>query len=141
MLDQIEFHSEDVDFEPQRADILRFWINETIQNEAQKLGEALNFIFCSDEYLYELNMQYLQHDTYTDVISFPAGTDKIEGDIFISIERVRENAEELKISFEQELHRVIIHGVLHFCGYDDLTDEDEAAMRAREDFYLQRLPK
>lgn len=141
MLDQIEFHSEDVDFEPQRGDILRFWINETIQHEGQKLGEALNFIFCSDEYLYELNMQYLQHDTYTDVITFPYGTDLIEGDIFISIERVRENAADLGVSFEQELHRVMIHGVLHLCGLDDLEDEAEAEMREREDFYLARLPK
>jgi probable rRNA maturation factor len=140
MIDFIDFHAEDVDFELPTPEIISFWINDSIKAEKATLGGALNFIFCSDEYLYRLNMQYLQHDTYTDVITFPYSDEHVEGDIFISIDRVADNARDLGISFAEELHRVIIHGVLHLIGYDDLSDEDEAAMRQKENFYLQRLP-
>lgn len=140
VLDFIEYHVEDVDFELQNPEIIAFWINETIKAEEDVLGGPLNFIFCSDEYLYEMNMEYLQHDTYTDVITFPMSDEHVEGDIFISIDRVADNAKDLGITFERELHRVMIHGVLHLLGYDDLSDEDEANMRHLEDTYLAKLP-
>ena len=99
-----------------------------------QLGE-LTFIFCSDEYLHKINLEYLDHDTYTDIITFDNADEDgtIEGDIFVSVERVKENAADLKIPFEDELHRVLIHGVLHLLGHDDTTPELKAAMRKEED--------
>lgn len=138
-LDNIEFHSEDIDFQLPNPDIVRMWIHDTIREEGSTL-DNLNFIFCSDEYLYQLNVEYLQHDTYTDVITFPYSDDSVEGDIFISVERTRDNAQDFGVSPMHELHRVIIHGVLHLIGYDDHSDEDEAAMRAKENHYLAKYP-
>jgi rRNA maturation RNase YbeY len=116
---------------------MRAWIFETIKAEQKQLGE-LNYIFCSDEYLLKINKEYLNHDTLTDIITFDNSEEAltIEGDIFISIERVQENAQELKVSFEEELARVMIHGVLHLVGYKDKTLEDSQKMRAKEDHYL-----
>jgi probable rRNA maturation factor len=108
------------------------WISNVVVSEKKQEGE-LNFIFCDDEYLLEINQKHLNHDYYTDVISFDYSVgNELHGDIFISIDRVQENATDFKVSFEEELKRVIIHGVLHFCGYKDKTETDEQEMRNKE---------
>jgi probable rRNA maturation factor len=101
--------------------------------------EEINFVFCSDDYLLELNQQFLQHDTYTDIISFDYSEKQgpLNGEIYISVDRVKDNASNLGLSFRQELHRVIFHGVLHLCGYKDKLKGDKQRMREKEDFYLR----
>jgi len=109
------------------------WLTKVIQSENKKEGD-INYIFCDDEYLVEINQQYLDHDTLTDIISFDYSVgNELHGDIFISIERVRDNAQDYKVSFEEELQRVLVHGLLHYCGYKDKTDSDELLMRSKED--------
>ncbi|PTD14053.1 rRNA maturation RNase YbeY [Flavobacterium columnare] len=109
------------------------WIESVVKSEDKELNE-INYIFCDDEYLLQINKQYLDHDYYTDVISFDYTEEGlIAGDIFISIDRVKENASSLGVSFEEELKRVIIHGVLHYCGYKDKSSEEEETMRLKED--------
>jgi rRNA maturation RNase YbeY len=130
--DLIQYYSEDIDFDLADPGTITSWLQEVVRRENQKLAE-LAFVFCSDEYLHRLNMEYLQHDTYTDIITFPyADPPVVSGDIFISIERVRENSLAFSTSFERELLRVIVHGVLHLCGYKDKTDEEEKLMREKE---------
>jgi len=112
------------------------WISQSIDNESYKSGN-INYIFCDDEYLSKLNVKYLEHNTLTDIISFDETLGKlVSGDIFISIDRVKENAAEFKVSFQDELHRVMIHGILHFCGYNDRTKKEKQLMREKEDYYL-----
>ena len=112
------------------------WISKSIANEAFKEGD-INYIFCDDNYLLDINVKHLKHNELTDIISFDYSLGKIlSGDIFISIDRVRENSVEYEVNFDDELHRVIIHGILHFCGYKDKTKEDKRLMRKREDYYL-----
>lgn len=112
------------------------WISSVISQEHLKEGE-INYVFCDDDYLHKLNVEFLNHDTLTDIISFDYTMGKlISGDIFISIERVKENAIEFGVGFFEELHRVIIHGILHFCGYKDKTDADKLTMRTKENYYL-----
>ena len=113
------------------------WIQAAIRKEKRKLGQ-LNFIFCSDEDLLQINVQYLNHKTYTDIITFDNSDveGELEGDIFISVDRVKENAEDLEVSFQDELHRVVIHGVLHLIGYSDKTPGKKKEMRKKEDAYL-----
>ncbi len=107
-----------------------------VQTENRTMGEV-SYIFCSDDYLLNINKQYLNHDYYTDVISFDyCEDDVISGDIFISVDTVRDNAEEYHVDFEKELERVMVHGVLHFVGYKDKTDEDSKVMRQKENQYL-----
>ena len=109
------------------------WLSSVIVSEGKKEGE-INYIFCDDEYLLEINQQYLGHDTLTDIISFDYSVGKeLHGDIFISIERVRENAKDFEVSFEEELLRVLSHGILHYCGYKDKTESDEMVMRQKEE--------
>ena len=128
----ISFNYE-IDFEILEETIYTDWISSVIISENKSEGE-INYIFCDDNYLVEINQQYLNHDTLTDIISFDYSLgNEIHGDIYISIERVRENAEEFKVSFEEELKRVMIHGVLHYCGYKDKTESDELLMRSKED--------
>lgn len=111
-------------------------IETVLANENRTLGEV-NYIFCSDEYLLNINKQYLNHDYYTDVISFDYTEDGIiSGDIFISVDTVKDNAKEYEVEFEKELARVMVHGVLHFIGYKDKTDEDAKLMRQKENQYL-----
>lgn len=111
-------------------------IEAVLSNENRTLGE-INYIFCSDEYLLNINKQYLKHDYYTDVISFDYSEDDIiSGDIFISVDTVKDNAKEYDVKFEKELARVMVHGVLHFIGYKDKTDEDAKQMRQKENQYL-----
>jgi rRNA maturation RNase YbeY len=109
------------------------WISKVILSENKKEGD-INYIFCDDEYILEINKQYLQHDYYTDIISFDYSVgNELHGDIFVSIERVKENASDFNVGFDEELKRVIIHGILHYCGYKDKTDQDEQLMRQKED--------
>jgi rRNA maturation RNase YbeY len=134
----IDFNFE-TDFELKNSIKLQKWIFETIISEGFELGELL-YIFCDDEYLHKLNIEYLNHDTLTDVISFDYNIGKIiNGEIYISVERVAENAIDFKTDFENELHRVMIHGVLHFCGYKDKSDTEERIMRQKEEECLRRL--
>ena len=132
----IEFFSE-TEFEFSDEDSVKDWVTKTIVSEGFKEGD-LTFIFCDDEYLHKINLEFLNHDTLTDIITFDYTLGKeIHGEIYISIDRVKENASEFKVSFEEELHRVIIHGVLHLCGYKDKSETDEKQMRSKENFYLQ----
>lgn len=109
------------------------WLKGVIFSEDKKIGE-ISFIFCDDEYLLEINQKYLDHDTYTDIISFDNSVGNIlGGDIFISTDRVMENAENFNVSFDEELKRVMVHGVLHFCGYKDKTTEEKDMMRSKEE--------
>lgn len=108
------------------------WISEVILSENKEEGD-INYIFCDDQYLLEINQQYLNHDSYTDIISFDYSVGKeLHGDIFISTERVQENAKEYNETFDNELMRVMVHGILHYCGYKDKTPQDEQEMRAKE---------
>ncbi len=136
--DKVIYNVEDIDFQLVSQDLLSAWIEKTIETEGATLG-AVSYIFCSDDYLHQMNVEYLNHDTLTDVITFPYNDNPIEGDIFISIDRVKDNAQDLAVAFDDELHRVMIHGVLHLCGYSDETDEQEAEMRRKEDEYLRIL--
>jgi len=112
------------------------WLSSCISDESFKEGE-INYIFSDDEYLLKKNIKYLKHSTLTDIISFDYSVGKlIVGDIFISVERVLENSKDFNVAFNDELHRVMIHGVLHFCGYKDKTSDDRLLMRAREDYCL-----
>jgi len=134
----INFNYE-TDFVLVNEGILAEWINDCIKNEEHRL-EEINYIFCDDEYLYKLNVEFLNHDTLTDIISFDYSVGKIiQGDVFISVERVMENALDFSVPFLDELHRVMIHGVLHYCGYKDKTPKETVIMREKENFYLKRL--
>lgn len=135
----IEFDHEAIDFLPEQQEELRQWIQRVIESEFCELSH-LTYIFCSDAYLHSINLEYLNHDTLTDIITFPYEEPPlIQADIFISVERVRENAASLGLPFSRELHRVMIHGVLHLCGYPDKTEAEASEMRAREDKALSLL--
>jgi len=126
----------ETEFELTTKSKIATWISRSIVNESFKEGD-INYIFCDDYYLLEINVKHLKHNTLTDIISFDYSLGKIlSGDIFISIDRVRENSLKYEVSFDEELQRVIIHGILHFCGYKDKTKEDKRLMRKKEDYYL-----
>lgn len=128
----INFYSEN-SFELEHQASYENWIKEVISSEGKKTGE-ISFIFCDDEYLLKINQDYLDHDTYTDIISFDNSVGNIlNGDIFISTERVAENADEFGVLFSEELRRVLVHGILHFSGYKDKTPEEQKIMRAKEE--------
>lgn len=113
------------------------WLSSVILAENCKEDE-INYIFCDDEYLHKINVEFLNHDTFTDIISFDYSTGKtLQGDIYISTERVEDNANDYKVQFYEELQRVMVHGILHYCGYKDKTPEDAKLMRAKEEFYLK----
>lgn len=133
----LNFFSEDVDFGVSNPVKTKKWLKNTSKSEGYEISD-LNYIFCSDEYLLEINKQYLNHDYYTDIITFDNSEEDnvIEGDIYISVERVRENAQTLQGDFDTEMRRVLVHGLLHLVGYDDVTDELKQGMRAKEDEYL-----
>ncbi|MGY4538864.1 putative rRNA maturation factor [Mucilaginibacter sp. UYNi724] len=135
----ITFHEEDIKYKLKNKTAVRKWITDTIVAEGHKLSE-LTYIFCSDNYLLKINQEYLDHDTYTDIITFDNSEDDgvIVGDIFISIERIKENAAKFGVTAEQELHRVIIHGTLHLLGYPDKTPAAKKKMTQKEDFYLDK---
>jgi len=133
----IEFFSEDIDFSLKDTEQVSDWIASVIAQHGQELS-SLTYVFCSDEYLYKMNVEYLDHDTLTDIITFNSADENgiIEGDIFISIDRVRDNASDVGTSFTDELHRVIIHGVLHLLGLKDKSEQEAALMRKEEDSSL-----
>lgn len=115
------------------------WLKSVLQAEGKDVGEVV-FIFCNDDYLHDLNVRYLSHDTLTDVISFDYTSGNIiSGDIFISVERVRDNSQDFDVDFSNELNRVMVHGILHFCGYKDKSDVESENMRAKENLYLALL--
>lgn len=114
------------------------WLEEIIFSEEKKLGE-INYIFCDDEYLLKINQDYLQHDYYTDIITFDSVKGKtISGEIFVSLQRISDNASSLSKNYEEELRRVLAHGILHLCGYKDKTEAQEIEMRSKEDYYIAR---
>lgn len=131
------FFNEDHEYQINDPDKVSEWIIEVIRSEKLDPGN-INYIFCSDEYLRDINIKYLSHDYFTDIITFDNSDSKelIEGDIYISVPRVLENSSLHKTEFEKELSRVLVHGVLHLCGYDDKTDSDKAVMRKKEEAYL-----
>ena len=136
----IEFFEADIIYQIDSPEYIRLWLTNLVTEE--KCGiEKIQYIFCTDEYLLGINKQYLNHDCYTDIITFPLTKSHtaIQSDIYISIDRVTDNAKSYKVSTTQELHRVIAHGLLHLCGYGDSSDEEKKIMRGREDYYLSKL--
>jgi|SRR3569833_1264729 len=133
----VNFFEEDIRFDLKNKNKVKAWVKSTIAAEGYQLQE-LNYIFCSDAYLLQINQQYLDHDTYTDIITFDNSEKEkiITGDVFISIERVRDNAKKFNTGETNELHRVIIHGALHLLGYKDKKPADKAQMTSKEDQYL-----
>jgi rRNA maturation RNase YbeY len=134
---KVSFHYIDVRFFFEQRERIKDFILELFNKEGKQV-DSINYIFCKDEYLLSLNVEYLNHDTYTDIITFfySEKDQPVISDIYISIERVRENAEKFKTSFKNELMRVIFHGALHLCGYKDKKQEEQKLMREKEEFYL-----
>jgi probable rRNA maturation factor len=134
----IQFCTEDITFSLQEKLKHKAWLNEVAKQEGKKILE-LSYVFCSDKYLLQINQEYLNHDTLTDIVTFDNSEDpkKIEGDVFISIDRVKENGEQLGTT-ETELERVMVHGLLHLLGYKDKKKEDKAVMTEKEDFYIKQ---
>lgn len=138
----INFYTEDTGFVLKRKNVCRTWLESIVQKEGMVVNNV-NFIFCSDNYLHNVNVEYLNHDTFTDVITFPYAEfpDPIESDIFISSERCKANAKLFGVSFNNEIHRVMAHGLLHLLGYDDITKEQKIEMSKKEDYYLSLRPE
>lgn len=139
----IQFHGEDVRNPLRNRKAIVAWLENVAQHNKKTIGE-INYIFCSDEYLLQLNKEYLDHNTLTDIITFDYSEDQqknnmIAADIFISTDRVRENAEKFEVTFTDELHRVMVHGLLHLCGFKDKTVKDQARMRRKENESLHLL--
>ena len=133
----IRYFCEDIRFTYKNKLANNRWLKMVAGSEIRKIGD-INVIFCSDNYILDVNMKYLQHDYFTDIITFDYCEGKVlSGDLFISVDSVRENSIEVGTDFEEELHRVIVHGVLHLIGYDDHTEEDKKVMRQKENYYLQ----
>lgn len=136
---KISFFYEETNFILPKTQNVKAWVKSIILNDNFKL-EQINFIFCSDDYLHSLNLQYLEHDTYTDIITFDYSIEKtLEGDIYISVDRVSENAQLLNIGFNEEIYRVMAHGILHMMGFKDKSETDKARMRQKEDSCLSLL--
>jgi probable rRNA maturation factor len=138
----INFNYE-TDFTLDNEEAIAAWLSNVITSENKKEGE-INYIFCDDEYLHKINLEYLNHDTLTDIISFDYTMgNEISGDVFVSIERVKDNAKDFNVAFDEELKRVLVHGVLHYCGYKDKGEAEELLMRSKEDekialFHVER---
>ena len=131
----IEFFSEN-NFELSNKDKIQTWLGRVIGSEGKVVGE-LTYVFCNDEQLLKLNKEFLNHDTLTDIITFDYSLgNEIHGEIYISTDRVEENAEEFEVSFMNELSRVMVHGILHLCGYKDKSEEEKNQMRNKENHYL-----
>ncbi len=134
----ISFNYE-TNFKLSKAQDFSKWISNVIVSEDCREGD-INYIFCSDDYLHDINLKYLNHDTLTDIISFDYSVGKkLHGDIYISIDRVADNAKDFNVEFSEELKRVMVHGVLHYCGYKDKSESDKLIMRSKEDFYINQL--
>ncbi len=134
----IDFYSQGISFSLKKKDFVKKNLFSIIRKEKKKAGE-INFIFCSDKFLLNLNKKFLKHGTLTDIITFQYPQKKLSAEIFISIPRVNENSKKFKTYFEAELKRVMIHGILHLCGYRDKTPKEKKKMRNKEDFYLKQL--
>jgi rRNA maturation RNase YbeY len=137
----VRFFSKSLPFKVSNPNKIKRWVLQSFENEGFNQKIDLNIVFCTDDELLEINKEYLNHDFYTDIITFPIEEDEyiLEAEIYISIDRVLENATSLNLSSQVELHRVIIHGVLHLCGYNDSTNQQKQTMRERESYYLSLL--
>ena len=133
---KIAFHSENVPFRLKERRHIRDWLTHVITSEKHNPGE-ISYVFCNDDHLLDMNRSYLEHDYYTDIITFDyVEGNVVSGDLFISIDRVRDNAKTLGHSVREELHRVMVHGLLHLLGYHDKSKEEQVEMRSKEDYYL-----
>ncbi|MBE6215658.1 MAG: rRNA maturation RNase YbeY [Bacteroidales bacterium] len=132
----ISYYFEDTDFLFRKKTLNNKWLKLVAESEIRRIGD-ISIIFCSDNYILDVNQQYLQHDYFTDIITFDyCEGDRLSGDLFISVDSVRENAVEYGTEFDDELNRVIAHGILHLIGYDDHSEDDIAEMRSKENYYL-----
>ena len=132
----VRYFFEDTPFQFKPKRLTSSWLKMVAESEIRKLGD-INVIFCSDNYILDINQKYLQHDFFTDIITFDYCEDKtLSGDLFISVDSVRENSLFYKTDFREELLRVIVHGILHLIGYDDHTPEEQKLMRSKENYYL-----
>ncbi|RRJ94170.1 rRNA maturation RNase YbeY [Flavobacterium macacae] len=128
----ISFNYE-TDFELSDETAISNWLSQVILSESKKEGD-INYVFCDDEYLHKINVEYLDHDTLTDIISFDYSIgNELHGDIFVSVERVADNAKDYEVTFDEELKRVLVHGILHYAGYKDKSEDDELKMRQKEE--------
>lgn len=136
----INFHIQVPGFKLSGRREIKKWVTNVIIDHGKRPGQ-IDFIYCSDEYILGLNKKYLGHDYYTDILTFDYSEDEnlVSGDIFISIDRLRENAKELEIPLQDELNRVMVHGILHLLGYGDRTKEERTLMRGKEDYYLMKI--
>jgi len=142
MKGKIQFFAENIRFNLKNRSVLRHWLHTVIEKEEGQCG-TLTYIFCNDDYLSDLNSRFLSHKSLTDILTFQNTEEEgmVEGDIFISIDRVAENAEKYHVNFEEELHRVMVHGVLHLLGYKDKMKDEKVKMRKKEADYLVLFPK
>lgn len=131
----IHFFAEEIETPAFDQDSFRSWLEKVAKTEDRAV-ENISYVFCSDDYLLEINKEHLNHDYYTDIITFPLNDDPIVSDIYISVDRVKENAQNFDVPFEKELKRVLVHGLLHMLGYNDKDDEQQSIMRAKEDLYI-----
>lgn len=132
----ISYYTQDTDFKFVGKTFTKFWLKMVAESEIRRLGD-ISIIFCSDNYILDVNMKYLQHDYFTDIITFDyCEGDRLSGDLFISVDSVRENAAFYDTEFDNELNRVIVHGLLHLIGYDDHTPSEQKTMREKENYYL-----
>ena len=137
----VSYFFEDTNFKFNRRRLTSQWLKFTAESEIKRIGQV-NIIFCSDNYILDINQKYLQHDYFTDIITFDYCEGKtLSGDLFISVDTVRENALFYGTEFDDELNRVIVHGLLHLIGYDDHSEEDQKTMRSKENYYLAQREK
>ena len=137
----VTYHFEDTDFQFKNRKFNNMWLKMVIESEIKKLGQVA-IVFCSDNYILDINQRYLQHDYFTDIITFDyCDNNLISGDLFISVDSVKENSLFYGVDFETELNRVMVHGILHLIGYDDHTEEDIKVMREKENYYLEMRSK
>ena len=137
----VSYSFEDTNLKFNRRRLTSQWLKFTAESEIKRIGQV-NIIFCSDNYILDINQKYLQHDYFTDIITFDYCEGKtLSGDLFISVDTVRENAIFYGTEFDDELNRVIVHGLLHLIGYDDHSEEDQKTMRSKEDYYLAQREK
>ena len=137
----VSYFFEDTNFKFNRRRLTSQWLKFTAESEIKRIGQV-NIIFCSDNYILDINQKYLQHDYFTDIITFDyCEGNTLSGDLFISVDTVRENAIFYGTEFDDELNRVIVHGLLHLIGYDDHSEEDQKTMRSKEDYYLAQREK
>ena len=135
----VHYHNEEVSFSFNNKREVSLWLKSVVSSFQKELG-VINVVFCNDQYLLKINQTYLNHDYFTDIITFNYNENNlISGDLFISIDRVKENAINQKMEFNVEIHRVIVHGVLHLCGLNDQSKQEKEIMRGRENLFLQKL--